>query len=93
MIAIVKLIDENGTPLPKSLHAEVVCVVQGDHIWQTSAIEERRDESNPSSLDFVIRKGPQWETRSFVDVFVRIKEGDGVPRLLVVHHQIIDAVS
>src|ERR1700722_14947389 len=26
MMASVKLIDENGKPLPKSLHAEVVCV-------------------------------------------------------------------
>jgi hypothetical protein len=93
MIAIVKLIDENGKPLSKSFHAEEVCIVQGDHIWQTSAIEERRDESNPSSLDFVIRKGPQWEPRSFVDVFVRIKEGSGVPLLLVVHHQIIDVAN
>jgi hypothetical protein len=93
MMVSVKLIDENGKPLPKSLHAEVVCVVQGDHIWQTSAIEESRDESNPSSLGFVIRKGPQWEPRSFVDVFVRIKEGNGVPLLLVVHHQIINAAS
>jgi hypothetical protein len=91
VMASVKLVDENGKPLPKSLHAEVVCVVQGGHIWQTSAIEETRDESNPSTLTFVIRKGPQWEPRSFVDVFVRIKEGNGVPLLLVAHHQIINA--
>jgi hypothetical protein len=93
IMATVKLINENGKPLPKSLHAEVVCVVQGDRIWQTSAIEENRDESNPSSLDFVIRKGPQWEPWSFVDVFVRIKEGKRVPLLLVIHHQIINAAS
>jgi len=93
IMASIKLIDENGKPLPKSLHAKVVCVVQGDRIWQTSAIQESRDESNPSSLDLVIRKGPQWEPRSFVDVFVRINEGNGVPRLLVIHHQIINAAS
>jgi hypothetical protein len=91
MIVIVKLIDESGKPLPISLHAEVICVVQDDHIWQTSTIEERRDESNPSSLDFVIRKGPKWAPRSFADVFVRIREGNGVPLLLVAHHQIIEA--
>jgi hypothetical protein len=91
MMASIKLIDENGKPLPKSLHAEVVCVVQGDHIWQTSAIEESRDESDPSTISFVIRKGPQWKPRSFVDVFFRIKEENGVPLLLVVHHQIINA--
>jgi hypothetical protein len=45
VMASVKVIDENGKSLPKSLHAEVVCVVQGGHIWQTSAIEESRDES------------------------------------------------
>jgi hypothetical protein len=89
MMASVKIIDQNGKPIPKSLHAEVACVVQGDHIWQTSAIEESRDD--PSSLGFVIRKGPQWEPRSFVDVFVRIKEGNGDTLLLVVHHQIINA--
>jgi len=88
-MASVKVFDENGKPIPKSLHAEVVYAVQGDHIWQTSAIEESRDESNPSSLDFVIRKGPRWKPGSYVDVFARIKEGKGVPVLLVVHHQII----
>jgi hypothetical protein len=75
MIASVKLTDEDGKPLPKSLHADEVYVVQGDRIWQTSAIEERGDESNPSTLEFVIRKGPQWEPRSFVDIFLRIKNG------------------
>jgi hypothetical protein len=91
LIAIVKLIDENGKPLPTSLHLEVICVVQDDHIWQTSAIEERRDDSDPSSRDFVIRNGPQWAPRSFADVFVRIREANGVPHLFVVHHQIIEA--
>jgi hypothetical protein len=89
-IASVRLIDEGGKPLPKSLHADEVYLVQGDRLWQTSAIEERRDESNPSTLEFVIRKGPQWEPRSFVDIFVRIKDGKGVPFLLVVHHQVIN---
>jgi hypothetical protein len=91
VMASVKLVDENGKPLPKSFHAEVVCIVQGGHIWQTSAIEESRDESNPSTLSFVVRKGPQWEPRSYVDVFVRIKKGNGVPVLMVAHHQIINA--
>lgn len=93
MMASVALVDENGKSLPKSLHAEVVCVVQDSHIWQTSAIEESRDESNPSTLSFVVRKGPHWEPRSYVDVFVRIKERNGAPLLLVAHHQIINAAA
>ncbi len=93
MMIGVKVIDEGGKSLPKSLHAEVVYVVQGDRIWQSSAIEQRRNESNPSVLDLEIRKGPQWEPRSFVDIFVRIKDGNGAPFLLVVHHQIINVAE
>jgi hypothetical protein len=41
----------------------------------------------------VIRKGPQWEPRSFVDIFLRITDGKGAPFLLVVKHQTIDVAS
>jgi hypothetical protein len=66
MRASVQLIDENGTALPATLHAETMCIVQGDRVWETNAIEERRDESNSSICDLEIRKGPQWQPRSYV---------------------------
>jgi hypothetical protein len=90
MIAKIELSAEGDAPLPKSLHAEVVYVVQDDRIWQTRQIEERRDHSNCSSVDLVIRNGPQWKPSSFVDVFVRIADGTSIPQLLVVQHQVIN---
>jgi hypothetical protein len=92
LIVSVDLNDEGNKPLPKSLHVEAVYVVQGDQIWQTSAIEERPDDSKPSNLGFVIRKGPQWEPGSFIDIFARIKGGPGDSIVLVIKHQIIERV-
>jgi hypothetical protein len=88
LIVTVRLIDEGGPPLPKSFHVEMVYVIQGDQIWQTSEIEQGRNQS-----EFVIRKGPQWEPRSFVDIFLRITDGKGAPFLLVVKFQTIDVAS
>jgi hypothetical protein len=90
IIATVKIFDKSGKPLPKSLQPKMVYLVQGERIWQTSAIQESRDESTPSTLDLAIQQGPQWEPQTFVDVFVRIAEGKGVSHLLVIRHQVIE---
>jgi hypothetical protein len=90
MIAIVTLMDEHGMPMPPTLHAEKIWVLQGESVWETSTIEERR---NDTRCDFVVRDGPKWQPRSAVDVIVRLQDGNGKSFLLAIRHQAIGAVS
>lgn len=75
MNAIITLTDENGTPLPQSLHAETIWILQGDAAWKTSAIEERRNAEVLSDCEFVIHDGPTWQLGSQVDVIIRWHSG------------------
>jgi hypothetical protein len=63
--------------------------MQGDQVWTTNEIEERRGELNPSSCEFVIAKGPTWEPASYVDVVISLKNEKGAASLLAIRHQII----
>ena len=90
MIAIVTLTEEHGMPVPPTLHAEKIWILQGESVWETSTIEERR---NDTRCDFVVRNGPKWQPRSAVDVIVRLKDGNGRSFLLAMPNQAIGAVS
>jgi hypothetical protein len=87
--AVIALTDVNGMPVPPTLHAELVWIVQGARVWKTDEIEEQRDDASPSIRNFVVHKGPQWPIKSFVDVFVRISDQHGAHFVLVLRHQII----
>jgi hypothetical protein len=88
--ATISLIDVNEKPVPPTLHAETVWVVQNDRVWTTNKVEEREgDDANPSIRNFTVGNGPKWPTQSYVDVFVRIADQNGVHYLLVLRHQII----
>jgi hypothetical protein len=88
--ASISLIDVNEKPVPRALHAETVCVVQGDRVWKTNKVEEGgEDHANPSIRSFTVGSGPKWPTQSYVDVFVRVADQNGEHYLLVLRHQII----
>jgi hypothetical protein len=91
MRAIIQLIADKGTPVPSTLHADTVWIIQRDQVWTTNAIEERRGELNASSCEFAIAKGPMWEPASYVDVVISLKDGKGAPSLLAIRHQIINS--
>ena len=91
MRASIQLIDDKGTPIPSMLHADTVWIIQGDQIWTTKAIEERRDALNSSRCEFAIAKGPMWQPSSYVDVVIGLKDGKGATSLLAIRHQIIKA--
>jgi hypothetical protein len=91
MIASIQLVSQDGMPLPSTLHAEIVWIVQGDAVWESKAIEERHGDSG--TYEFVIRGGPKLQPRSYVDVIVRLVDGKGAAFNLALRHQDIKAVS
>jgi hypothetical protein len=87
--ATISLIDVNEKPVPPTLHAETVWVVQGDRVWKTNKVEREGHDANPSIRGFTVSSGPKWPTQSYVDVFMRIADQNGGHYLLVLRHQII----
>jgi hypothetical protein len=90
MIATITLTDDHGLPVPPTLHAEKIWILQGESVWETNTIEESR---NDTRCDFVVRNGPKWQPGSSVDVIVRLTDGNGRRFLLAIRQQTIRAVS
>jgi hypothetical protein len=93
MIASIKLVDINGNSLPPKIHAISVWIVQGDRVWRTNSIEERCDDADQSTCDVIVRKGPQWRPRTYVDLVVQFKGEYGKGFLIALRHQIIKATE
>lgn len=93
MIASIRLVDVNGNPLPPKLHAISVWIVQGDRVWRTNSIEEKCDDPDQSTCDVIVRKGPQWQPRTYVDLVVEFKGEYGKGFFLALRHQIIRATE
>ena len=73
------------------LHARTVWVLQGDSVWETSAIQQSGD-----ALDDVkmwVGGGPYWSPRSHVDVIVRFTDDQGKTFDLAARDQLIQASS
>ena len=86
----VSFIDVNGKPVPSTLHAVTVWVVQGDRVWKTHKVEDEEiDDVNPSIRSFKFGDGPKWPAQSYIDIFVRAVDQHDVHHLLVLRHQII----
>jgi hypothetical protein len=91
LIATIALGVVNGMSVRPTLHADTVWMVQRGRVWKTDEIEElEHHNSDPSTLSFAIRNGPEWPTKSFVDVFVRVADQHGAHYLFVLRHQIIN---
>jgi hypothetical protein len=91
VIATIALLGVNGMRVPPTLHADTVWIIQRGRVWRADKIEEiEHHVENPLALNFVVRNGPEWPIKSFVDVFVRVADRHGAHYLLVLRHQIID---
>jgi len=89
----IRLISEHGTPLPLALRVQAIWMLQNGQIWNVGAIEETVGESNGSSRDFLVHNGPNWESRTPVDVVIKLRDDKGATHLLAVRHQRIAAVE
>jgi hypothetical protein len=88
-----RLISENGTPLPLTLRVQEIWIVQDSQIWNGSKIEETVGESNGSSRDFLIHDGPIWRSMTPVDVVLTLRDDKGSIHWLAERNQRIAAVE
>jgi hypothetical protein len=89
----IRLISEHETPLPLTLHVQAIWMLQDGQIWNVGAIEETVGASNGSSRDFLVHDGPNWESRTPVDVVIKLGDDKGAIHFLASRHQRIAAVE
>jgi len=63
------------TPLPADLTIGSVWVLNGDQLWSTTQVENRRD--TPFVQTGVARNGPRWDPGAQVTLVVGVKTGTG----------------
>jgi hypothetical protein len=64
-----------ATPLPADLTIGSVWVLNGDQLWSTTQVENRRD--TPFVQTGVARNGPRWDPGAQVTLVVGVRTGDG----------------
>jgi hypothetical protein len=69
-----------ATPLPDDLTIGSVWVLNGDQLWTTTQVENRRD--TPFVQTGVARNGPHWAPGVPVTLVVGVRTGDGPERFV-----------
>ena len=64
-----------GAPVPPTVRATEIVVVQGEEVWRTAAREERSRAETAPAYEIVGRDGPKWSPGTRVDVIVVVTNG------------------
>ena len=91
LIAAARVKSDNGSPVPATIVAETLWVLNGNETWSATPREERPRSDTAPVYEVVARDGPKWSPGAMVDVVVRLRDGDGRTALLRVARQPIQA--
>lgn len=75
LVALIYIATIDSTLITSSIIVEAIYIVNKDQIWKSFFSEEVPDtiELIPFRITKIIRNGPKWTPRIYVDVIVRIK--------------------
>ena len=91
VIADIAILGADGVRVPTTLHADTAWFTQRGRAWRADKIEEiEHPVEDPMALHLVVRNGPEWPIKSFVDVVVRVTDQHGGHYLIALRHQIIN---
>lgn len=82
MIANLRLVSADGTPLTGTLSIDAGWVVNNDDVWRGSVGEARFGSPPPMYYEAIMRGGPKWGPGITVDVVVRVRDSMGEPHLI-----------
>lgn len=89
LIALVHVEATDLAPLPGGVTADAIWIVSGREVWKSFFSDETRppDEQKPNRINAIARNGPRWD--GYVDVIVRVFDGQGNAFLLRAGRQYI----
>ncbi len=91
LIADITILGANGLRVPTTLHADTAWFTRSGRVWRADKIQEIEHPIEDSmALHFVVRNGPEWPIKSFVDIVVRVTDQHGGHYLIALRHQIIN---
>jgi hypothetical protein len=82
LIAIASIATVDSMQLPASITSDAVWIVFGSQVWNRYFTDEVPPGQRPNRLQKVARNGPKWGPGVYVDVVVRLSDGNGTPHLL-----------
>jgi hypothetical protein len=89
LIAVLRVMTTDGTPVPPTLHADQAWVIADGVSWAASVREEQGRVAGSPSFEVVARDGPKWGPGIAVDVVIRLRASSGAPVLLSARGQSI----
>lgn len=82
LIALVKVVEQDGVPIAPDLKLEYLWVINGSKIWATIFSDETLPPPPQNELHGIARDGPKWGPQIQVDVVVALRPGQGSLQLL-----------
>jgi hypothetical protein len=79
LIAIIYVTATDTARLPSSISADAVWIVHNDQVWKSWLSDESipPSELKPNRIVKIAREGPKWGPHVYVDVIVRVVDGQG----------------
>jgi hypothetical protein len=80
LIALVYIETPDNSDIPVPLDPNAIYIVYNNQVWKSFFSTEERppDELKPFRITKIARDGPKWGPNVYVDVIVRILDGDKV---------------
>lgn len=80
LIALVYIETPDSSDIPVLLDPNAIYIVYNNQVWKSFFSTEERppDELKPYKITKIARDGPKWGPNVYVDVIVRILDGDKV---------------
>jgi hypothetical protein len=80
LIALVYIETPDSSDIPVLLDPNAIYIVYNNQVWKSFFSTEERppDELKPYKITKIARDGPKWGPNAYVDVIVRILDGDKV---------------
>ncbi len=76
LIAGLRLKSADASPLPSTVHADSVWIINRAAVWAAPVAEEQ-PRSDPFYVDLVAREGPKWGPGIEVDVVLLLRDESG----------------
>ncbi len=87
LIAYVELVQPDSIAVPTGVDPRYLWAMKDDEIWPAVFTYERLAPTPEFVVSRIARKGPHWETGSFVDIVVGVAVPGGGVRFISAHHQ------
>jgi hypothetical protein len=87
LIAVAYITATDTARFPSTVSADAIWIINGQQVWASWLALEPFPPVQPNRIERVARNGPKWGPNIYVDVVVRLLDGQGNTALVRAPHQ------